>query len=225
MQFVRGQFDENAKIRCLCHRCLNRKLRTQAVVEDHVYIHGMSSTYTRWVHHGEACNAEILEESEDGNATEDNVQHDGQDWVGVNEDDDDDDDDDGIPEMLGDLYTSTEASNGPMFARVLEEEKRELYAGCAKFSRFSFLVKLLHIKTYYWISNTTFTAILKLLSLALPACNELSSSYNEAKKYLRELGLGYDSIHVCKNNCVLFRKEYENKNNCVLFPCIQEVKL
>ena len=132
----------------------------------------------------------------------------------MNEDDNDDDDDDGIPEMLGDLYTSAEACNGPMFARVLEEAKRELYAGCANFSRFSFLVKLLHIKTYYWISNTTFTAILKLLSLALPACNELPSSYNEAKKYLRELGLGYDSIHVCKNNCVLFRKEYEKSSEC-----------
>ena len=30
--------------------------------------------------------------------------------------------------------------------------------------------------------------------------------YDEAKKYLGELGLAYESIHVCKNNCVLFRK-------------------
>jgi hypothetical protein len=69
------------------------------------------------------------------------------------------------------------------------------------------VVKLLHLKSYYRISNTAFTAILKLLAEAFPHCNELPKSYNEAKKVLKELGLGYDSIHVCFNNCVLFRKE------------------
>jgi hypothetical protein len=45
----------------------------------------------------------------------------------------------------------------------------------------------------------------KLLSQGFPQC-ELLTSYDEAKKYLSELGLAYESIHVCKTNCVLFRK-------------------
>jgi hypothetical protein len=46
---------------------------------------------------------------------------------------------------------------------------------------------------------------MKLLSEGFPQC-EFPSFYDEAKKYLGELGLAYDLIHVCKNNCVLFRK-------------------
>jgi hypothetical protein len=46
---------------------------------------------------------------------------------------------------------------------------------------------------------------MKLLSQGFPQC-ELPTSYDEVKKYLGELGLAYESIHVCKNNCVLFRK-------------------
>ena len=37
---------------------------------------------------------------------------------------------------------------------------------------------------------------------------------HDANKYLRELGLGYDEIHVCENNCVLFRKTYANMDAC-----------
>ena len=58
-----------------------------------------------------------------------------------------------------------------------------------------------------------FNTLLKLLSSAFPQ-SQLPESYDEAKKYLRELGLGYDKIHVCKNNCVLFRKRYAKMDVC-----------
>lgn len=70
------------------------------------------------------------------------------------------------------------------------------------------MVKLLHMKSLYRISNYAFTAILKLLSEAFPDCNTLPKSYNEAKNLLKELGLGYESIHV------LFRKGYAKHDNC-----------
>jgi hypothetical protein len=96
----------------------------------------------------------------------------------------------------------------------MNEAKRELYPGCSKFSRFSFVVKLLHIKSLYRISNSAFSAIVKLLAKAFPECNTLPKSYNEANNLLKELGLGYDSIHVCFNNCVLFRKQYAKLDYC-----------
>ena len=76
------------------------------------------------------------------------------------------------------------------------------------------MVKLLHMKSLYRISNSAFTAILKLLAEAFPEYNTLPKSYNEAKSILKELGLGYESIHVCQNNCVLFRKEFAKFDNC-----------
>ena len=55
---------------------------------------------------------------------------------------------------------------------------------------------------------------MKILAEAFPEPNTLPKSYEEAKNLLKELGLGYVSIHVCFNNCILFRKQYANHDNC-----------
>ena len=55
--------------------------------------------------------------------------------------------------------------------------------------------------------------MLRLISNGYPQ-SDLPKSYDESKKYLRELGLAYENIHVCKNNCVLFRKDKEKLNVC-----------
>ena len=36
----------------------------------------------------------------------------------------------------------------------------------------------------------------------------------DAKKFLRDLGLGYETIHSCKNDCALFWKESANLEKC-----------
>ena len=81
------------------------------------------------------------------------------------------------------------------------------------FSRFSFLVRLLYIKSHYRVSNNYFDALLALLSDAFPSSN-VPKSCEEAHKYIRELGQGYESIHVCKNNCVLFWGDCEELQAC-----------
>jgi len=104
-------------------------------------------------------------------------------------------DDDRLPDMLEELYAAEQDEGKSLFASVLEEMKKELYPGAAS-TRFSFVVRLLHIKSFYRISNVAFNAILKLLSSAFPNCS-LPASFHEAKKLICALGLGYDSIHVC----------------------------
>jgi len=137
----------------------------------------------------------------------------------INEDfsmnvDEEDDPDDGLQGMVRGLYSAEEEGKEKtsMFAILLEEMKQELYPGgiC---TRFSFVVKLLHIKSFYRISNVAFTALLKLLSSAFPNCS-IPATYEEAKRLIRALGLGYNSIHVCPNNCVLFRKNLEKNDVC-----------
>jgi len=95
----------------------------------------------------------------------------------INEDfsmnvDEEDDPDDGLQGMVRELYSAEEEGKEKtsMFAILLEEMKQELYPGgiC---TRFSFVVKLLHIKSFYRISNVAFTALLKLLSSAFPNCS------------------------------------------------------
>jgi hypothetical protein len=99
-----------------------------------------------------------------------------------------------------------------MFSVLLEEMKQELYPG-GPCKRFSFVVKLLHIKSFYRIPNVAFTTFLKLLSSAFPHCS-IPTTYEEAKRLIRALGLGYNSIHVCPNNCVLFRNNLEKDDVC-----------
>ncbi|XP_022685348.1 uncharacterized protein LOC111258412 [Setaria italica] len=205
MSLVRDRFHEDDAILCPCCNCLNQFSQSQNDVHDHIYLFGMSATYTRWVHHGEVVVAEIVEYVEDANEPG----HLGD----VLDVDEPDNEDEGTTEILAYLYTvAEEDGQQPMFVKVLEDAKHALCPGSIQ-SRFSFLVRMLHIKSVYRISNTTFSAILKLLSRSFPNC-DLPDSYDKAQKYLKELGLGYELIHVCDNNCVLFWKDLANLENC-----------
>ncbi|KAI5351537.1 hypothetical protein L3X38_004428 [Prunus dulcis] len=43
----------------------------------------------------------------------------------------------------------------------------------------------------------------------LPKGNTLPSSMYEAKKILSALGVSYEKIHACPNDCILYKKDYE----------------
>ena len=209
MKFVSERYPEDSHILCPCSKCLNQTLRSQDDVSDHIHIYGMSATYTRWIHHGESADTVVVENLEQPEV--EGSDHD----FGIHVDvaDDDYDEDHGVPEMIGDLYAAAEADGEqPRFARVLEDAKKSLSPGSSH-SKFSFLVRMLYIKSHYRIGNTGFSIMMKLLSSGFPQ-SELPKSYDEAKKYLRELGLGCENIHVCPNNCVLFRKRYAKDNVC-----------
>jgi hypothetical protein len=45
------------------------------------------------------------------------------------------------------------------------------------------------------------------------------STCREARQLLDELGIEYKQIHSCKNDCILYRGEYQNK---VEFPVCKE---
>ena len=48
----------------------------------------------------------------------------------------------------------------------------------------------------------------------LPPQNTMPSSRDDARKILRKLGVDYNSIHACPNDCVLFQKEYADLERC-----------
>jgi hypothetical protein len=56
------------------------------------------------------------------------------------------------------------------------------------------------------MSNVAFNATMNLLQKGFPeAC--LPDSFNATMKYIRSMGLDYEKIHICKNNCILSHKE------------------
>lgn len=99
------------------------------------------------------------------------------------------------------------------FDQLLENARCPLFDGCKNFSRLSFIVKLLHIKTFGGWSIKSFDMLLSLLWSAFPDA-VLPHSYEEAQSLERGLGFKYQKIHACPNDCVLFWKDNANLNKC-----------
>ncbi|XP_030931212.1 uncharacterized protein LOC115957126 [Quercus lobata] len=55
---------------------------------------------------------------------------------------------------------------------------------------------------------------MELLKDAFPMCERLPSSNYEAKKIVNDLGLHYEKINVCKDDCALYYKEYSEATQC-----------
>ncbi|KAL0537405.1 hypothetical protein IC582_026383 [Cucumis melo] len=98
--------------------------------------------------------------------------------------------------------------------KLLIDAEKLLYEGCKKYTKLSTLVKLYNLKTRYGWSDTNFSELLKTLKEILPTTNELPNSLYEAKKTLGALGMEYEKIHACPNNCCLYMKEFANAIEC-----------
>ncbi|XP_027181834.1 uncharacterized protein LOC113780220 [Coffea eugenioides] len=215
---------DKPKIRCLCRKCRNVKYYSVHVVESHLLYKGMDSTYTYWKFHGET----LPNENSNVHSCCDNEHEINANNAKVN--------DDNIQEILEDIYWGTfneEELNGGSnkevsfrkedelenFDRLFKDAKRALYHGCKKYSILLFVVKLLHLKVLNRWSNKSFTMLLQLLNDSYPDDNLLPSSYYDSRKLLGSIGLRCDLVHACKNDCVLFWKEYEGLDHCP--KCLQ----
>ncbi|XP_042940699.1 uncharacterized protein LOC122275604 [Carya illinoinensis] len=199
-------------IRCPCLNCRNNFFHTIDLVQRHLFTIGIDENYTEWIFHGE-------EETWDGNDLDDDVNElQNHEYV------------DNMDEMLDDIrlgsFTNVElveqsTGEGPTyvdpraknFDQLLEDAKRPLYPGCAKFSKLSFIVKLLHIRTIGGWSVKSFDMLLKLLKVSFPDAL-LPDSYRESRQMERALSFNYIKIDVCRNDYILYWKENADKHDC-----------
>ncbi|XP_074336466.1 uncharacterized protein LOC141673610 [Apium graveolens] len=93
------------------------------------------------------------------------------------------------------------------FMNHVQGENEPLYPGCESFTKMRALVKLYNLKAKHGISDKCFSDVLLLLASMLPEGNSMPSSFGEAKKTLCTLGMDYEKIHVCSNDCLLYRGE------------------
>jgi hypothetical protein len=117
--------------------------------------------------------------------------------------------------MIDELQKS--GNKGPdlpnLYANLIESAKKELYEGCTSFTRLSFIIKLLHVKSYSRITNRGFDLLLQLLRTALPDV-DFPKSYADAKSVLSDVGLSYETIHACKFDCSLFWGDHKDDTHC-----------
>ncbi|XP_021836211.1 uncharacterized protein [Spinacia oleracea] len=76
------------------------------------------------------------------------------------------------------------------------------------------MLNLFNIKTLGGWTDESYDLLLEKLHDILPDENDIPKSTYYAKKRMCPLGLEYIRIHACPNDCVLYRKEYENLDAC-----------
>jgi hypothetical protein len=64
------------------------------------------------------------------------------------------------------------------------------------------------------VTGNCMSMFLDLFREILPTGAYVPQSWYEAKKGIRDLGLGHEKIDACENDCVLFWKEHEDKDKC-----------
>nr|GEU41391.1 hypothetical protein [Tanacetum cinerariifolium] len=106
-----------------------------------------------------------------------------------------------------------ETSNDPTQAKRNEFEElyasanEELYPGCDYVTRLDFMVKFTYFKVKGKLTDFIFNEKLEFFQNLFPTAKgyKLPPSYYAIKKTFKTIGLGYESIHACVNDCFLFR--------------------
>jgi hypothetical protein len=92
------------------------------------------------------------------------------------------------------------------YYELLKTTKKPLHPG-TKHSKLSATVHMYNLKCVEGIRNKFFSDILKLMNQLLHPCDEtLPGNTYEAKKFFSDMGLGYEKIPACRNDCMLFWK-------------------
>lgn len=91
-----------------------------------------------------------------------------------------------------------------MFEALVDDAEKPLYKVCTKFTRLSVVLKLYNLRADNGWLDKSFTTLLSLMKDMLPEDNVLPNQTYKAKKILYSIGMSYDKIHACPNDCILF---------------------
>jgi hypothetical protein len=98
--------------------------------------------------------------------------------------------DDGMSELIAAM------GKGQVIGEKMHEFVKEYWnhkvSLTSLYAQFTFVVKLLHIKSFSRMSNVAFNATIMLLQIGFPEqC--LLDSFDAAMKYIRSMGLSYET--------------------------------
>ena len=201
IKFAIEHAEDPSRIICPCTKCGFVKRTDANGLMDHLVCYGIDQSYTCWTKHGEE---ESVKASTDqrSNARDDTFD------VRTNTYE---------PNFLEDMADAVEEElrDCPkMFDRIKSDATTPLYEGCTKFMRLSAVLKLYNLKAANGWTDKSFTELLCLIKEMLPEDNVLPSQTYDAKQMLCCIGMTYEKIHACPNDCILFRNEYEALNVC-----------
>jgi hypothetical protein len=116
---------------------------------------------------------------------------------------------DRIDEMLeaiqAEVTKDTPTTEVEAFFKLLKASKEPLHEH-TEVTLLTFITRLVVIKSKYFFSNNCYNNVLKLTSDILLKSHKVSKEMYQSKKIMFALGLKYEKIDVCPNNCMLFWK-------------------
>jgi hypothetical protein len=153
-----------------------------------------------WMHHGETIHQRT---------------------TSVVEDEDDRSGDDRMDEMFDAIWPEIKTNREDLptlevkkffdMLKVLEESLHEH----TTVSVLAFVTRITSIKSKFTFSNKCYNELLRLFSDVLPSNHKMLKDMYPSKKLLSSLGMEYEKIDVCKDNCMIFYKEHKNEKKCL----------
>ncbi|KAL6570034.1 hypothetical protein OROMI_014548 [Orobanche minor] len=170
-------------IRCPCSNCRNLKVQTNGCIKLHLMKFWFVDNYKRWIFHGEP---KIVSRGVVANS--------------VNEQE----------AMILEEEQPAEQPNdaAKSFFRMMDSANEKICLG-GEATVLEIVAELLNIKADSNISQHTYNRITSCLKRALPKENKMVANFYDTKKLVGHIGLGYEKIDCCRNQCMLFYKENE----------------
>jgi hypothetical protein len=198
--YTKGKPEGN-EILCPCANCVNIYYEERDKVYDHLVAFGFVEGYKVWTNHGEQRSKTTKID----------------DHMDVEDESHDD-----IDGLLFDTFRNVVETNGvndgpnedaKKFYNLIDESKQPLYPGCTNFSTLSFIIRMYLLKCLHGWSNASFSSLLELLKEAMPDL-KIPDSFHKTKTMIKGLGLDYEKIDACPNDCMLYWGEYKNESSC-----------
>jgi hypothetical protein len=187
-------------VKCPCNRCRNTLREDKRTLTLPLCKFGFMAGYEVWTHHGETVHqrtASVVEEEDDRSS------------------------DDRMDEMLHAIRPELEThpKDPPTLEvqkffdmlRALEEPLHEYTTA----SVLAFVTRLTSMKSKFTFSNKCYKELLSLFNDVLPSNHKMPKDMHQSKKLLSALGIEYEKIDACKDNCMVFNKEHKDETKCL----------
>jgi len=127
----------------------------------------------------------------------------------------DEDTGDRIEDMIHDLgQDNFKQARAALYSNIESDSKTPLYSGCISFTRLSVVLALVNLMARFGWSDKKFNELLVILKKMLPENNTLPKNHYKEKKILCLVGMKYQKIDVCPNDCILYRNQFAEMRKC-----------
>ncbi|XP_061375168.1 uncharacterized protein LOC133317320 [Gastrolobium bilobum] len=224
LDFAFSNASINGQILCPCIICGFHRMLDRNEMFSHLLQQGFPRKYTSWYMHGEKYIKSVSQVQEEP-VRQYPMQDMLNDVFGVFVDN-------GIQDSSPSNIPNSDHSRGTEDAskeelekikELLRDENQDLYNGCTKYNKLSFIVRLYHVKVLCGAPDKTFSMIIELLYDAYPYA-KLPTSFYEGKKMIKRLktnenGGGENDLTEGKK-----KKKPQPENVLRYFPLIPRLK-